>query len=326
MNYLVVGGAGYIGSHMVKLLQEFNHNVVIVDNFSTGNKWAVDECEVLEVDLLDEKKLYDSLRNRTFDTVFHFAAKSIVSESQKYPHLYYENNVKGTMNLLKQMLLNNIENIVFSSTAAVYGNPQTNNICENHPKEPINVYGSTKLAVENLIKDYCISTGMNGTCFRYFNAAGAHKSGHIGEKRQKETHLIPNILEEFLLKQNNLKVFGNDYKTPDGTCIRDYIHVDDIAHSHLIAAERFDKNKGFEVFNIGNETGYSVMEIIKSCEQVVESEIDYRIESRRSGDPDILIADCTKAKEKLEWQPKYNDINDIVGSAWKFHKNFHKQL
>lgn len=322
MNYLVVGGAGYIGSHMVKLLMEKGHNVVIYDNFSTGNNWANKECQVVKGDLLDETKLGDCFKRNSFDAVFHFAAKSLVSESQMKPNIYYKNNVVGTINLLHEMEKSNVRNIIFSSTAAVYGNPISEKISEDHPKNPINVYGSTKFAVENLINDYCVNKKMNGICFRYFNAAGAHSSGLIGEHRSNETHLIPNILISSILNKSNIKVFGNDYNTPDGTCIRDYIHVEDIARSHLLGAEIIDEMDGFDVFNIGTEIGFSVLDIIKACEKVLQKTVDFSFEPRRAGDPDILIADCMKARENLKWEPFYNDINEIVMSAHTFHQNY----
>ena len=324
MKYLVIGGAGYIGSHMVQLLQEKGHTPVVYDNFSTGNIWANKDCKIIKGDLLDKKKLSSCLANSNYDAIFHFAAKSIVSESEENPYFYYQNNVLGTMNLLNEMVKNNINNLIFSSTAAVYGIPTTKKINEDHPTNPINVYGATKLAVENLIKDYCRTKRINGICFRYFNAAGAHSSGIIGEIRPFETHLIPNILISSTLKKNNLKVYGNDYNTTDGSCIRDYIHVEDIADSHLIGAEKINELKGFHVFNIGTEIGFSVFEIIKACVKVIGTEINYQIVKRRMGDPDSLIADCKKAKTLLNWKPKYKDILEITKSAHKFYKHYLK--
>jgi UDP-glucose 4-epimerase len=322
MKALVVGGAGYIGSHMVQLLKESGCHVVVYDNFSTGNKWANKDCDVIKGDLLDQSQLGDCFRKNRFDTVFHFAAKSIVSESQKNPDFYYRNNVLGTINLLHEMDRHGVKNIIFSSTAAIYGNPKTKKISENHPSNPINVYGSTKFAVESLIKDYCINKEMNGISFRYFNAAGAHSSGMIGEQRPIETHLIPNVLMSSFTNNCNFKVYGNDYKTHDGTCIRDYIHVEDIAKSHLLGAKIIDNINGFETFNIGTEIGFSVLDIIRSCETVLKRKIHFTYEERRSGDPDILIANCKKAKEKLKWKPVYTDINEIIKSAYNFHYNY----
>jgi len=319
MKLLIPGGAGYIGSHMVRYAQEHGHNVVVLDNFSTGHDWAIEDCEILRVDLLDAEKLAQSLKNRSFDGVIHFAAKSIVSESITRPDLYYRNNVTGTLNLVTEMLKNGTNNLVFSSTAAIYGNPIENKITENHPKNPINPYGHSKLVVENMLSHISSAYNLNVTSLRYFNAAGAHDSAEIGELHYPETHLIPNILKSIDSKKDTLKVYGDKYPTPDGTCVRDYIHVTDLAQAHLLGLEKMMKKKGYQAFNLGNGDGFSVLQIIKECEKVTKKEIAYEIVNHRDGDPAKLVADNNLAISSLNWNPKYKDINDIIKSAWSWH-------
>jgi UDP-glucose 4-epimerase len=320
MKLLVPGGAGYIGSHMVKYLQDRDHEVVVLDDFSTGHDWAVKDCEVLRVNLLDQDKLAIALKGRQFDGVIHFAAKSLVGESVKQPDLYYRNNVVGSLNLINEMLRNDINNLVFSSTAAIFGNPVTEKITEDHPKNPINPYGQSKLMVENLLRDICSAYEFNATCFRYFNAAGADVSGTIGEDHDPETHLIPNILKSAIAGGNSLKVFGNDYETHDGTCVRDYVHVTDLAQAHLLGLERMRNDaKGFSAYNLGNGNGFSVFDVIESCERVVNGSIGYQVDGRREGDPAILVADSEKAINALGWTPEFDQLDSIVGSAWNWH-------
>lgn len=321
MKLLIPGGAGYIGSHMVRYAQENGHEVVVLDDFSSGHEWAVKGCEILRVNLLDKDRLSKLLRGRHFEGVIHFAAKSIVGESVKNPYLYYQNNVVGTLNLVNEMLNNDINNLVFSSTAAIFGNPLTEKIAEDHPKNPINPYGRSKLMVENMLHDICSSNNFNAICLRYFNAAGAHKSGEIGEDHYPETHLIPNVLKAVLLNDSNLKVFGDDYPTPDGTCIRDYVHVTDLAQAHLLGLEYMQKNKGFSTFNLGNGDGFSVLEVIRCCESITGTKISLQIDDKREGDPAILVSKNRNALEALKWNPKYNSISDIIKSAWFWHKS-----
>ena len=322
MKLLIPGGAGYIGSHMVRYAQEHDHEVVVLDDFSTGHEWAVKDCETLRVNLLDQDKLSQLLKRRHFDGVIHFAAKSLVGESVKKPDLYYRNNVVGTLNLVKQMLNNDVNNLVFSSTAAIFGNPVTDKIAEDHPKNPINPYGQSKLMVENMLQDICSANDFNATCLRYFNAAGAHESGEIGECHDPETHLIPNVLKAALSSESNLKVFGNDYPTSDGTCVRDYVHVTDLTQAHLLGLEYMKKNKGFSAFNLGNGDGFSVLEVIKSCEDATNLPIPYEIDDRRLGDPEALVADTARARELLGWNVKFGDLDTIVSSAFKWHKTY----
>ena len=321
MKLLIPGGAGYIGSHMVRYAQEHDHEVVVLDDFSTGHEWAVKDCEILHVNLLDEDKLSQLLKGRYFDGVIHFAAKSLVGESVKKPDLYYRNNVVGTLNLVNEMLENGVHNLVFSSTAAIFGDPVTDKIAEDHPKNPINPYGQSKLMVENMLQDICSANDFNATCFRYFNAAGAHESGEIGEAHAPETHLIPNVLKAALSNKSNLKVFGNDYPTPDGTCVRDYVHVTDLAQAHLLGLKHMQKNKGFSAFNLGNGDGFSVLEVIKGCEHITDTEISFQIDDRREGDPAVLVAENMLAMNSLGWTPKNSNINAIIKSAWSWHNN-----
>ncbi len=321
MKLLIPGGAGYIGSHMVRYAQEHGHEVVILDDFSTGHEWAVKDCEILSVNLLDQYKLSKLLKGRYFDGVIHFAAKSLVSESLKKPDLYYRNNVLGTLNLVTEMLINDINNLVFSSTAAIFGNPMTDKIAEDHPKNPINPYGQSKLMVEQILHDICLVNKIDVTCLRYFNAAGAHQSGDIGESHDPETHLIPNILKAAASNESKLKIFGDDYSTRDGTCVRDYVHVTDLAQAHLLSLEYMKKNKGFSAFNLGNGEGFSVLEVIRGCEFVTNNVINYQINERREGDPEVLVADNKLSFRELKWYPKYSNINDIIKSAWYWHNN-----
>ena len=319
MKLLIHGGAGYIGSHMVRYAQDHGHDVVVLDDFSTGHEWSIRDCEILRVNLLDQGKLSQLFKGRYFDGVIHFAAKSLVGESVKNPELYYRNNVVGTLNLVNEMLKNNVNNLVFSSTAAIFGNPVTDKIAEDHPKNPINPYGQSKLMVESMLQDICIANDFNATCLRYFNAAGAHKSTEIGESHCPETHLIPNILMSALSKTNTLKVFGDDYPTHDGTCIRDYIHVTDLAQAHLLGLNYMNKVKGFSAFNLGNGSGFSVLEIIKKFQIIGDINVEYKVDLRREGDPAVLVADNELAKSLLKWDPKYEDINEIIKSAWLWH-------
>jgi UDP-glucose 4-epimerase len=322
MKLLIPGGAGYIGSHMVRYAQEHGHEVVVLDDFSTGHEWAVKDCEILRVNLLDQDKLSQLLRGRHFDGVIHFAAKSLVGESVKKPDLYYRNNVVGTLNLVNEMLNNDINNLVFSSTAAIFGNPVTDKIAEDHPKKPINPYGQSKLMVENMLQDICSANDFNATCLRYFNAAGAHESGDMGEAHDPETHLIPNVLKAALSSESNLKVFGGDYPTPDGTCVRDYVHVTDLALAHLLGLEYMQKNKGFSAFNLGNGDGFSVLEVINSCEHAAKLSISYDIVEKREGDPAILVADSCKATEQLLWSIQYRSLPTIISTALEWHRAY----
>jgi len=321
MKLLIPGGAGYIGSHMVRYAQERGHEVVVLDDFSTGHEWAIKDCEILKVNLLDQDKLAQLLKGRSFDGVIHFAAKSLVGESVQKPDLYYRNNVVGTLNLVNEMINNDIHNLVFSSTAAIFGNPVTEKIAEDHPKNPINPYGQSKLMVENMLRDICAVHDINAICFRYFNAAGADLSGSIGEAHDPETHLIPNILKSTISGGSALKIFGNDYETRDGTCVRDYVHVTDLAQAHLLGLEYMKGHRGFSAFNLGNGNGFSVLDVIGSCERVVKKTVPYDLDMRRVGDPPILVADSSAASCELDWEPKFGDLDALIQSAWEWHKS-----
>lgn len=320
MKYLITGGAGYIGSHMVRLLIEDGHEVVILDNLSTGNSFALQNCEHLEVDLLDKDSLQKSLMNKYFDGVIHFAAKSIVSESVKNPNKYFQTNINGTLNLLDVMLKNNLNNIVFSSSAAIFGIPKSNKISEEHSKIPINPYGLSKLIIENILENFCNAYEFNATCLRYFNAAGAHESGDIGEAHSPETHLIPNIIRSCLDGTYDLKLYGNDYCTHDGTCVRDYIHVNDLVLAHKLSLDYMRSKTGFSAFNLGNGNGFSILDIITACEKIILREIAYKFEPRRIGDPDILVADSTLASKQLNWNPQNSNIENILQTSLNWHK------
>lgn len=320
MKLLITGGAGYVGSHMVKYAQELGHEVIVLDNFSSGHSWACTDCKVFRADLLDVDSMLQIFLHNNIDAVIHFAGKSIVSESILNPSYYYANNVVGTLNLLDAMIKNNVNKIVFSSSAAIFGNPVKKNIDESHPKKPINPYGQSKLIVEKVLSDYVNAYDIKATALRYFNAAGAHESSLIGEAHDPETHLIPNTLKAALDKEAVLKVFGDKHPTKDGTCIRDYVHVSDLARAHLLALNFMDNNSGFHAFNLGNGSGFSVYEIINSCELITGKDIDVKICPSREGDPPSLVADSSLAKEKLKWRPEYTEIEKVIETAWKWHK------
>ena len=322
MEFLVTGGAGYIGSHMVKYLQEQGHEVAIIDDLSTGHKFLFENCEFINLDLTNKIDLNTSLKNRKFSAVFHFAGKSIVRESFSNPDYYYLNNVIATKNLISCMIENNLDNLIYSSSAAIFGNQTSKAINENFPKIPINPYGKSKFECENMIKQFCHNKNLNSISLRYFNAAGAHHSGKIGEFHKNETHLIPSIFNSVLNKKE-ITIFGNNYNTPDGTCVRDYIHVMDLVKAHLKGYEKLTKIGGYDEYNLGNERGYSVMDVISECENVINEKIKYTIKNRRSGDPDTLISDSTKAISQLNWNIKKSSLQDILKSAWNWHKYLH---
>jgi UDP-glucose 4-epimerase len=318
MKLLVTGGAGYVGSHSVRALLDEGHDVVVLDNLSTGHKWALQDCELISVDLRDETNLLRSIKNRGFDGVLHFAAKSLVGESKNQPAMYYQNNVGGTTNLVRAMQAADIQRLVFSSTAAIFGNPVSDLIDEKHPKTPINVYGQTKLVVEHLLQAVAESSDFSATCLRYFNAAGANNAANLGEWHEPETHLIPNALRAAAGTGNALTLFGDDYPTTDGTCVRDYIHVDDLASAHVAAIEKMSAGGNFNVYNLGNGNGYSVKEVIAACEKAVGTEIPFTIGPRREGDPATLVASAQKARDELDWNPQFGAIDEIAQSAWNW--------
>ncbi len=320
MTILVTGGAGYIGSHFVRHLERNKIDYVIVDNFSTGHKDFVRNKKFFEIDLRNYEDLDTNLKKLDFSAIVHFAGLSVVSDSQIKVKDYFENNVEASKNLAKFALKKKIKKFIFSSSAAVYGAPDLIPIKENHPANPINNYGKNKLETENILKKLSMEFSLDVVCLRYFNAAGADEAGDLGEKRNPETHLIPNLIKS-ALGSNELTVNGNDYKTHDGTCVRDYIHVNDLANAHLLALKFIEQKKGFHIFNLGSEKGFSVMEIIKECEKLMKLKINFRIGSARDGDPDVLIADASKAIDKLGWVAEKNSLEAIISSAINYHKN-----
>ena len=321
-NILVVGGAGYIGSHTVFELIENDFSVVVADNLSTGFEKAIHkDAKFYKGDIKDEAFLNDVFKKEKIDGVVHFAAFSQVKESVLNPLKYYDNNVYGTMCLLKCMIKNNVKNIIFSSTAAVYGEPEKIPIEETDEKNPTNCYGETKLAIENMLKWFNIAYGLNYVCFRYFNAAGSHKSGLIGEFRIEETHLIPLVLKVALEQKGHVKVYGTDYNTKDKTAERDYIHVEDLAKAHVKALTYLANGGKSDIFNLGTGVTSSVMEVINATKEVTGLNIPVKEEKRREGDPSILTASFAKAKRILNWEPQYKDIKEIIKSTFLWRKN-----
>jgi len=325
---LIVGGAGYIGSHMVKMLALDGHRVIVLDNLSTGFRHSARFGEKLIVGDLADKALLDQIfSDNKYDAVMHFAAASLVGESIQNPAKYYRNNVSNTLNLLEVMVKHHVLNIVFSSTAAIFGEPVYAPINENHPKNPINPYGASKLMIERILEDYSVAYGLNSISLRYFNACGADPEGDLGEMHEPETHLIPLVLQAAAGRRENIKIFGTDYPTADGTCIRDYIHVVDLCDAHKLAINKLliERQKGADVFNLGNGNGFSVREIINRAIDITtqdQREIEVIEVERRPGDPAVLVADSVKANEKLGYKPKYSDINMIISHAWEFEKNY----
>jgi UDP-glucose 4-epimerase len=317
-NILVVGGAGYIGSHTVKHLVENNYNVIVADNLSMGHREAVYTPHFEIADLMDKNSLDQVFKKYQIDTVIHFAAFIAVGESVENPAKYYRNNVVGTLNLLDVMIENNVKKIVFSSTAAVFGNPKYTPIDEKHITNPINPYGQTKLMIEKIFADYEKAYGLKYIAFRYFNASGCSSDGSIGESHNPETHLIPLVLKAINGERENIKIFGDDYETPDGTCIRDYIHVEDLAVAHRLAVEKIDEFSG--CLNLGTSKGTSVKEIIAIAEKITGKKCPVVIEKRRAGDPAILSAISDKAKEILGWEP-IKDMENIIKTAWNWELN-----
>ena len=322
MKFLVTGGAGYIGSHMVNFLLKKNHDVTVFDNLSTGKMIDKNKVKFEKVDLINFNKLNKSMFKKNFDAVFHFAGLSIVSESEKKAQKYYLNNVIATKNLIKAMIKNNMNNLIFSSSASVYGLPITKKITETHKLKPISVYGKNKKEIEKYLIQQGKKKLFKSISFRYFNAAGADETAKIGEKRYRETHLIPKILESIKRKKKIIHVYGNTYKTKDGTCIRDYIHVNDIVRAHYYGLRKFNQRKCFLNYNIGSGKGYSVLEIINGIERITKKKLIIIFKKKRKGDPPILIADCRKIFKELEWRPRYKSINKILLTAWKWHKKF----
>lgn len=319
MTVLITGGAGYIGSHTLRLFLENNEDAVVVDNLQSGHKEAVKGVKFYNVDIRDKEALDGVFKENKIEAVIHFAANSLVGESMEKPYEYYHNNVYGMLCLLDAMKQNGVDKIVFSSTAATYGEPKNIPILEDDETKPTNTYGETKLAMEKMMKWFESAYGIRYVSLRYFNAAGAHESGSIGEAHNVETHLIPLILQVPLGKRDKISIFGDDYPTEDGTCIRDYIHVVDLASAHYLALKYLRSGNESDVFNLGSGNGYSVREVVDAARKVTEHPIPAEIKSRRAGDPAILIASSLKAKAVLGWKPKYDSLEKIIADAWNWH-------
>lgn len=322
MKILIVGGAGYIGSHMVKQLSLAGNDVITLDNLSYGYRDAVKYGSFIEGDLGDKELLNNIFTSNKVDAVMHFAGFIQVSESVVKPSMYYRNNVINTLALLDTMLQHDIKNFIFSSTAAIFGEPEYTPIDEQHKKQPINPYGHSKLMIEQILNDYDKAYNLRSTCLRYFNAAGADPDGELGERHIPETHLIPLILQAASGRREDIKVFGDDYDTKDGTCIRDYIHINDLCEAHSLALDLMIKTDNSARFNLGNGTGFSVKEVIDIAKQVSGNNFKVTIEGRRDGDPAVLVADAHLAKRKLNWQPKFAELHDIIKTAWDWEINF----
>ena len=325
MKLLVVGGAGYIGSHMVKQLQSKGHEPFVLDNLTTGFRDLARFGELIVGDIQDVNFLESLFRQHSFDGVLHFAANSQVGESVVNPSKYYQNNVAGTLNLLDVMVRHDVKSFIFSSTAATFGNPEYVPIDEKHSQNPINPYGASKLMVERILQDYASAYGVNSVCLRYFNACGADPEGDLGECHDPETHLIPLILQAASGRRNSISVYGRDYDTPDGTCIRDYTHIEDLCSAHGLALTALSDNKltGANAFNLGNGTGFSVQQVIDAVVSVVSQEgFDLVVDEgpRRAGDPAVLVADASQARDVLGWQPVYPEISTIIRHAWAWEK------
>ncbi|MCY8098875.1 UDP-glucose 4-epimerase GalE [Bacillus haynesii] len=322
MSVLVLGGAGYIGSHAVYQLIDRGETVVVVDNLETGQKQAVHPDAVFyEGDVRDSDFLRTVFEKERIEEVIHFAASSLVGESMKDPLKYYDNNVSGTQVLLQTMLEHDVKKIVFSSTAAVYGEPASVPITEDMPTQPTSTYGETKLIMEKLMKRTEEAHGISFVSLRYFNVAGARETGEIGEDHRPETHLVPIILQTALGQRPHITIFGNDYDTPDGTCIRDYVHVEDLIDAHLSALDYLRKGGKSDIFNLGSNEGFSVKEMIDAARKVTGKDIPAEIGKRRAGDPSILIAGSDKAKQVLGWRPSRTSVAKIIEDAWKWHSS-----
>jgi len=318
---LVTGGAGYIGSHCCKALALAGYEPVTYDNLERGHEWGV-KWGPLEVgDVRDQDKLEEVFKKYKPEAVMHFAAYAYVEESVKYPDKYYKNNVEGSLNLLEAMRVNEINKFIFSSSCAVYGIPQEPLIREDHPIAPINPYGAGKSDVEKKLYEHSNKYDFQYVSLRYFNAAGADPDGEIGESHEPETHLIPLILDTAINKQEYISIFGTDYDTPDGTCIRDYIHVCDLADGHVKGLQYLEKEKKSNIVNLGSGRGYSVKEIINTAREITNMEISRKIIERRPGDPPRLVANIEHAEKVLNWEPLHSQIQNIIKTAWQWHKN-----
>jgi len=315
MAILVTGGLGYIGSHVVKMLKEQGEEVIIVD-FADQKLWASSGCETFKVDICAKSRLRDIFNEYQIEAVIHLAAYADVNDSIFNPHKYYVNNVAKSLALIEVMRDFDCNKLIFSSSAAVYGDPQTIPMCENHRKQPVNPYGASKLMLEDILETYRESYKFYSISFRYFNAAGADPCGKIGEAHEPEHHIIP-----LLLRDAPVDIFGSDWNTPDGTCIRDYVHVNDIANAHVLALGSLREGSIGKVYNIGSGTGYSLLQLIKAVESVTKKKVGYRFTGRRAGDPGILVASAESIKHDLGWSPEYTNLEDIIDTAWRWEQS-----
>lgn len=321
MNVLVTGGAGYIGGFMVKRLLERGDNVTVIDSLVRGHEEGIDKrAKFKKGDILDKAFLKEVFSSENFDAIIHFAGFISMGESMENPYIYFEDNTFGSLKLINEAVENGVKKIVFSSTAGVYGNPVRTPIDEEHPKNPENPYGESKLMVEKILSWYAKTKGLSFAALRYFNASGAALDGSMGENHDPESHIIPNIIKAVLSNQA-FNLFGDDYKTPDGTCVRDYIHVLDLVESHLLAIDKLTKEPGEYFYNVGTGKGYSNKEVAEMVKKVAKTDFEIKIGPRRPGDADTLIADPSKIKNELGFTPKYSDLETIVQTAWKWHQN-----
>lgn len=319
MHVAVLGGAGYIGSHMCKLLVEHGHTLTVIDDLSTGHVEAVQWGNLVRCSIEDRGALLAAFERGRFDAVIHFAGAIVVSESVREPVAYYRANLAGTLNVLDAMRATSVRRLVFSSTAAIFGEPRQDAIDEDHPIAPISPYGHSKAMVEQVLRDCALAHGLNAVALRYFNAAGADPSAVIGEAHEPETHLIPRLLQLASEPDAEISIYGVDHPTPDGTCVRDYIHVEDLCAAHLLALDYLGDNPGFHAFNLGNGRGHSVREVLRAVERVTGRELVPRIQARREGDPARLVACPDRAISQLGWSPTLADLDAIVETAWRWH-------
>jgi len=319
MRVLVTGGAGYIGSHTAKALARAGYEPVVLDNLSAGHRWAVKWGPLVEGDLADTDLVKRVIRTHHIEAVLHFAASLYVQESMTQPRKYFWNNVVNTLKLLDAMIDTGVKHIVFSSSAATYGDPQTTPIPEDHPTRPVNPYGETKLCMERALQWYGVAYGLRWVALRYFNAAGADPDGELGEEHDPETHLLPLVILAALGKRPYVEVYGTDYPTPDGTAIRDYIHIVDLVDAHVRGLRHLQAGGESLALNVGAGRGHSVREVIQAVGQLCDGRVPVRDGSRRTGDPPILVADPSRGKKTLNWEPQYPDLDSIVKSAWNWH-------
>lgn len=325
MNILVTGGAGYIGSHACKALAKAGHTPITYDNLVYGHRWAVKWGPLEEGDIADRDRLSEVIAKYQPVAVMHFAAYAYVGESVQDPGKYYRNNVAGTLTLLEVMRDLGIDKFIFSSTCATYGIPESVPIREDHPQRPINPYGASKLMIERMLQDFDVAHGLRSISLRYFNAAGADPDGEIGEAHDPETHLIPLVLDAAAGKRTAITVFGDDYETPDGTCIRDYIHVADLADAHVLALKALEDGAKTTAYNLGNGHGFSVKEVIETAERVAGKTVPVEIGQRRPGDPAKLVGDSTRIRSELAWNPRYAGLQLMIASAWNWRVSNEKE-